>query len=282
MFFKNQYYCFIAGLPDFTFDSAKLPFTVEEFKRILEDELKSSDIKLLNKYFLKYDNDNLLLLLQNDESKLTNLGSITHEELQNAIDKVKENLPLKNKNIPAYYEQFIKTWLSEDEQAENRSWEDMMSSLYMDYGLDVKNTLIARWFELNLNIGNLLSAIYAKKHGLDVASVVVGNNEVAQLIRENANARDFGVNEALEYYDVIVRISEDTDVFERERKIDKFRWNWLEDNTIFDYFNVEYIFAYLCKLQILERWVSLNAEEGERIFRQLINDLRKEVKVPEE
>lgn len=281
MFFKNQYYCFIAGLPDFTFDSAKLPFTVEEFKRILEDELKSSDIKLLNKYFLKYDNDNLLLLLQNDESKLTNLGSITREELQNAIEKVKENLPLKNKNIPAYYEQFIKTWLSEDEQTENRSWEDMMSSLYMDYGLDVKNTLIARWFELNLNIGNLLSAIYAKKHGLDVASVVVGNNEVAQLIRENANARDFGVNEALEYYDIIVRISEDTDVFERERKIDRFRWNWLEDNTIFDYFNVEYIFAYLCKLQILERWVSLNAEEGERIFRQLINDLRKEVKVPE-
>lgn len=282
MFFKNQYYCFIAGLPDFTFDSAKLPFSVEEFKRILENELKSNDIKLLNKYFLKYDNDNLLLLLQNDESKLTNLGSITREELQNAIERVKENLPLKNKNIPAYYEQFIKTWLSEDAQAENRSWEDMMSSLYMDYGLDVKNTLIARWFELNLNIGNLLSAIYAKKHGMDVSSVVVGNNEIAQLIRENANARDFGVNEALEYYDIIQRISEDTDVFERERKIDRFRWNWLEDNTIFDYFNVEYIFAYLCKLQILERWVSLNAEEGERIFRQLITDLRNEVKIPED
>ncbi len=282
MFFKNQYYCFIAGLPDFTFDSAKLPFSVEEFKRILENELKSNDIKLLNKYFLKYDNDNLLLLLQNDESKLTNLGSITREELQNAIERVKENLPLKNKNIPAYYEQFIKTWLSEDAQAENRSWEDMMSSLYMDYGLDVKNTLIARWFELNLNIGNLLSAIYAKKHSMDVSSVVVGNNEIAQLIRENANARDFGVNEALEYYDIIQRISEDTDVFERERKIDRFRWNWLEDNTIFDYFNVEYIFAYLCKLQILERWVSLNAEEGERIFRQLITDLRNEVKIPED
>ncbi len=282
MFFKNQYYCFIAGLPDFTFDSAKLPFSVEEFKRILENELKSNDIKLLNKYFLKYDNDNLLLLLQNDESKLTNLGSITREELQNAIERVKENLPLKNKNIPAYYEQFIKTWLSEDAQAENRSWEDMMSSLYMDYGLDVKNTLIARWFELNLNIGNLLSAIYAKKHSMDVSSVVVGNNEIAQLIRENANARDFGVNEALEYYDIIQRISEDTDVFERERRIDRFRWNWLEDNTIFDYFNVEYIFAYLCKLQILERWVSLNAEEGERIFRQLITDLRNEVKIPED
>lgn len=282
MFFKNQYYCFIAGLPDFTFDSAKLPFTVEEFKRILEDELKSNDIKLLNKYFLKYDNDNLLFLLQNDEEKLTNLGSITREELQSAIERVKESLPLKNKNIPAYYEQFIKTWLSEDAQAENRSWEDMMSSLYMDYGLDVKNTLIARWFELNMNIGNLLSAIYAKKHGMDVSSVVVGNNEIAQLIRENANARDFGISQVLEYYDIIQRISEDTDVFERERKIDRFRWNWLDDNTIFDYFNVEYIFAYLCKLQILERWVSLNAEEGERIFRQLITDLRNEVKIPED
>ncbi len=282
MFFKNQYYCFIAGLPDFTFDSMKLPFTVEEFKNTLDEELKADDRKLLGKYFLKYDNDNLLGFLQNKDFQHAGIGSISREEMQEALERVKENLPIKNKRIPAFYEQFIKTWLSEDAQTENQSWEDLMSSLYMDYGLEVKNTLIARWFELNLNIGNLLSAIYAKKYGMDVSAVVVGNNTIAQQIRENANARDFGLSQTLEYYDQLQRIAEDTDVFERERKIDKFRWNWLEDNTIFDYFNIEYIFAYLCKLQILERWVSLNAEDGERIFRELISNLRNEIQMPEE
>jgi len=56
----------------------------------------------------------------------------------------------------------------------------------------------------------------------------------------------------------------------------------LEENTVFDYFNIEYIFAYLCKLQILERWVSLNAEEGEKVFRDLINDLKNEAQIPED
>ncbi len=157
-----------------------------------------------------------------------------------------------------------------------------MSSLYMDYGIEVKNSFISRWFELNLNIGNLLSAIYAKKYGMDVSQVIVGSNPIAQKMRENAAARDFGISQDLEYFDTIQRISEETDIYERERKIDKYRWDWLEENSVFDYFNIEYIFAYLCKLRILERWVNLNAEEGERIFRELISNLKSEVKMPEE
>jgi len=38
MLFKNQYYYFVAGLPDFSFDSMKLPFTVEEFRDMLNEE----------------------------------------------------------------------------------------------------------------------------------------------------------------------------------------------------------------------------------------------------
>jgi hypothetical protein len=94
--------------------------------------------------------------------------------------------------------------------------------------------------------------------------------------------RDFGLSQELEIYEAIVRLFEEEEVYERERKIDKFRWDWLEENTVFDYFNIEYIFAYLCKLQILERWVKLNAEEGERIFRELIDSLKGDVTIPEE
>ncbi len=282
MLFKHQYYCFIAGLPDFSFDSMKLPFTVEEFKRMLDEELKPDDKRLLNKYFLKYDNDNLLHLLKNKDAELNPMGSISREEIQETIGRIKEDLPVKNRKIPDFHEKFIRTWLDEEAQAENKLWDDLMASLYMDYGTEVKNSLMSRWFELNLNIGNLLSAIYARKYGLDVARVVVGHNPVAKLIRENANARDFGLSQELEIFDAVVRLSEETDIYERERKIDKFRWDWLDENTVFDYFNIEYIFAYLCKLQMLERWVKLNAEEGERVFRELIAGLKGDVKMPEE
>lgn len=282
MLFKHQYYCFIAGLPDFSFDSMKLPFTVEEFKSLLDEELKPDDKRLLDKYFLKYDNDNLLRFLKNKDSELNSTGSISRGEMEDAVGRIKEDLPVKNKKIPAFHEEFIRTWLSEEAQDENRLWEDLMSSLYMDYGMEVKNTLMSRWFELNLNIGNLLSAIYARKYGLEVARVVVGENSIARIIRENANVRDFGLTQELEYFETIQRLSEESDIYERERKTDKFRWDWLEENTVFDYFNIEYIFTYLCKLQLLERWVSLNAEEGERVFRELISGLKNEIQIPEE
>lgn len=282
MLFKNQYYYFVAGLPDFEFDSMKLPFTVEEFREMLNDVLKSSDKKLLDNYFLIRDNDNLLHFLKNKEANFELLGKLTPEDIANTVSKVKENIPIKEKSIPPYFEDYIKRWLGEENPHEGgKLWEDLLTSLYMDYGMQVKNTLMSGWFELNLNIGNILTAIYARKYQLPVAKFIVGNNRVAKIIRENANARDFGLSLELEYFDALQRISEEEDIYERERRIDKFRWEWLEDNTVFDYFNVEYIFAYLCKLQILERWVSLNAEEGEQIFRDLINNLKNETKIPD-
>lgn len=260
----------------------KLPFTVESFKEMLDEVLKPDDIKLLRIYFLKYDNNNLFNYLKNKDTSFNNIGHISRDEVKEIVDKVKEDIPVKNKKIPAFYEEYIKRWLTEESQTDRKFWEDLISSLYMDYGLNVKNSLMSKWFELNLNIGNLLSAIYARKYSMDVSKVVVGNNDIARIIRENANMRDFGLSLELDYFDSILRISEESDIYERERKLDKFRWDWLEENTVFDYFNIEYIFAYLCKLQILERWVSLNAEEGEKVFRDLINDLKNEAQIPED
>jgi hypothetical protein len=280
--FKNQYYYFVAGLPDFSFDSTKLPFTVSEFKEILYEELKPDDKKLIDKYFLEADKENLLKLLSDKEAEIKKTSVFSREEMLSTIESIKKEEELKNKDIPNIFEIFIKQWLKEDAESENTNWENLLTALYMDYGTEVKNTLVSQWFTLNLNIGNLLAAIYSRKYGLDVKQVVVSNNPIANTIRANANSRDFGLEQELDYYDAILKISEETDIYERERKIDKFRWDWLEENTVFDYFNIEYLFAYLCKLQILERWVQLNAEEGERVFRELIANMKKDVKVPDE
>lgn len=282
MLFKNQYYYFIAGLPDFTFDSMKLPYTVQEFSDVLSEELKRRDYKLIQDYFLNFDNDNLLKLLRNDEAELHPMGTLSREELLKAVKLIKKGEVVKNKVIPPFYLQFIQKWLGAESHDETRMWEDKLATLYTEYGLEVKNSLLSSWFEFNMNLSNVRAAIYAKNHELDIKKAVVGDNDVARRIRANTNLRDFGVEELFDNFDLVQRISEEEDIFERERKIDRLRWEWLDDNTVFDYFNVEYIFAYLCKLQILERWVSLNAEEGERIFRELIHSLKSEVEVPKE
>lgn len=280
--FKNQYYYFVAGLPDFSFDSTKLPFSVSEFKEMLYDELKQDDKKLIDKYFLEVDKENLLKLLSDKEAVMKESGVYSRDEILDTIKSIKEDKDANPKSIAPIFESFIRQWLKEDAEQESRNWEDILTTLYMEYGVSVKNTLVSKWFTLNLNIGNTLAAIYSRKYGLDVKQVVVGNNDIAKTIRANSGSRDFGLEQELDYFDTLLKISEDTDIYERERKIDRFRWDWLEENTVFDYFNVEYLFSYLCKLQILERWVGLNAEEGQRVFRELIANMKKEVKVPDE
>lgn len=279
---ENQYYYFVAGLPDIFFDSTKLPFTVDDFREMLDEVLAPKDKKLIDKYFLKYDNENLLSFLKNKNAELNTKGKISSEEIKETIDSVEVDFPVQNPAVPSYFEDYIRLWLDESAHNENKLWEDLMSEFYMDYGRKSKNKLVSDWFELNLNIANILTAIYCRKYGIDLTNVIVGNNEVAQLIRENSNVRDYGLSRELEYFDSLQRIAEEPDIYERERKIDKLRWDWLDENTIFDYFDINFIFAYLCKLQILERWVKLNAEEGERIFRQLIADLKRGVSMPED
>ena len=280
--FENQYHYFISGLPDIGFNNPKLPFTVDEFREMLDDVLKPKDKRLIDKYFLKTDNNNLIAFLRDHNAHLDNKGKFNASDFKETLDAVEVDYLINNQDIPDYFAHFIRLWLDESAHKENQLWEDLMTSFYMDYGLNSKNSLVARWFELNLNIGNVFSAIYSRKYNRSVAEVIVGNNETAKTIRENPNARDFGLGNELEYFDTLQKLSEETDIYERERKIDKLRWDWLDENTVFDYFNIDYIFAYLCKLQILQRWVSLNAEEGERVFRELIARLKGDVKVPEQ
>jgi hypothetical protein len=105
---------------------------------------------------------------------------------------------------------------------------------------------------------------------------VVGNNEIANSIK-TSNQRDFGLSGNFENFDVIQRLAEEPDLFEREKKIDLFKWQWLDEQIFFKYFSIEVLFAYLVKLEIIERWVSLDPVEGEKLFRKLINGLKESV-----
>ena len=70
-----------------------------------------------------------------------------------------------------------------------------------------------------------------------------------------------------------MKISEITELVEREKKLDALRWNWMEDAIFFDYFTVERIFAFLLKLEMIERWISLDKERGNNLFRRIIESL---------
>jgi hypothetical protein len=97
-----------------------------------------------------------------------------------------------------------------------------------------------------------------------------------------SNARDFGLGSEVEYLEQLVKISETSELLDRERKIDQLRWDWMEEATFFDYFTVERLFVFLQQLEMIERWISLDKERGSQMFRSMIAALKDEVQIPAE
>ena len=276
----GKYYYLVSGLPDISLDDGKLAYTVADFRAEMEAALSAKDQKLIDLFFLKYDNANLLACLKEADAPLDPRGRITREEFEAVYKALKEEEKLpKNEAIPAYHVTFIQRYLAE-EQSEQKgekaqvSWEDQLAALYYEAAMKAPNPFVAGWFELNLNINNVLTAITCRKYGFDKSLYIVGHNEIAEQIR-TSNARDFGLSDAVEYLPELQRIAEETDLYARERKIDLLKWKWLEEQTFFKTFDLERVFAYLLQLEMIERWVNLDKARGEQTFRELVGAMKK-------
>ena len=277
---KKNYYYLIAGLPELSLDDSKLGITVREFRELYYPELADDDRALLDLIYLSYDNANLLTLLKDKEAAIAEGGLYTSEELLGIIEAARaEEAP--DRRYPRYMYDFVAQMESEESAAEGIFPEDRLAQLYYAHAMSQGNVFVERWFAFNLDLNNFLTAITARRYNLDVKPLIVGDNEVAKALR-TSNSRDFGLTGVMDGFEEVMRISEIDNLVERERKLDVLKWEWMEENSFFDYFTVEKLFAFLVKIQIIERWITLDAEAGGEMLRGMIRQLKEEVKVPQE
>lgn len=275
----NTYYCLVAGFPDISLDDGKLSCSVSDFRTDVYPQLASSDQKLVDLFYLKFDNQNLISLLKDKEAPVKTEGTLTGEELLALIETVR-NGDIPDKKYPAYLSEFVSQYINLASEDLYKA-EDLLASLYYQYAMSCKNQFISEWFEFNLNVNNILSAYAARKYKLDVASVIVGNTPACEQLRIS-NARDFGLGDTIDYMDQVQRISETEELVERERKIDTLKWKWLEEQSFFYYFTIERIFVFLMFLDMTERWISLDKQKGYELFRQMIENLKEEISILDE
>ena len=277
---KKNYYYLIAGLPELSLDDSKLGTTIREFRELYYPDLSDDDRALLDLIYLSYDNANLLALMKDKEATIVEGGLYTSEELLGIIEAARaEETP--DRNYPRYMYDFVAQMESEESAAEGVFPEDRLAQLYYAHAMSQGNAFVERWFAFNLDLNNFLTAITARRYDLDVKPLIVGDNEVAKALR-TSNSRDFGLTGVMDGFEEVMRISEIENLVERERKLDVLKWEWMEENSFFDYFTVEKLFAFLVKIQIIERWISLDAEAGGEMLRGMIRQLKEEVKVPQE
>lgn len=274
-----NYYCLIAGLPDLSLADTKLSGSISGLKDECAEVITPSDRKLLFYYFLKFDCQNLVRLLKNPDADIDPNGNFTLEQYQDLITSARE----MNFNVHRY-PSFMSIFAREYQYNKDKAGffpEDAMMLAYYEYAMHCPNRMMADWFKFNFNITNILTAMIARKNGWNVADYILGDNEVTEMLRTN-NSKDFDLVNEYDYVVDLMKIAEETDPVQKERRIDVFKWQWLDERTFFDIFAIEAVFAYFCKLEMLERWERLDVEQGKETFRQIIEQLRGEARVPEE
>lgn len=265
-----KYYYLIAGLPDISMDMTRVPCPLQQFREEYYPQLSAEDQKLIDLLLLEQDNSNLLALLRDRDAVLESEGLYSADDLRGMIRTTRDD-DKWDAAYPVYLRDFIRDW--QNDALGDTLAQDNLSARYYAYAMTAPNEMVRRWFGMNLDVNNILAALTARKYGLDIASYVVGKGEVADALRKGG-ARDFGLSDVSDLWDKVQPISEQTDLVEREHMIDVLRWKWLDDETFFDYFTIEPIFAFLVKESIVERWLQLNADEGAALLRRLINELK--------
>jgi len=270
----REYFYLVAGLPDLLLDESKTKISAAELRNDWQELLHPDDYRLVEILFLKYDNFNLFNLLQKNGKEFDERGNYSLDFLE---DQVKEPVS----TLPTYLSDFILDFKADNSENPAKSWENLLEERFYDYLLSLDNEFLSRWFEMELNLGNALTALNCRHHNIAAEPQIIGNNHIAENILRS-NARDFGISQDFPEIDLVLSAWENGTLLDREKALDMIRWNWIEENVFFHYFTVERLMGFLLQLEMVERWIKLDKEEGERLFRILLKNLDSSYELPAE
>ncbi len=239
------YECLMAGLPELK-AGGEAPMTMETLLLLLEENLSEKDKPLLD-----------LLQMKSDAPEISELVERYDDSI---IDQ------------PDWWENARNT-LSEA---------DLRTQLLYEYGLKSKNKFVRKWFAYNQDMNNVLVAAICRKHGFDVRKMIVGQGEVAEILRKNLQQKDFGLGGVMDSLQEIMSLVDIDNLMEREKRMDALRFVWLEEATLFVDFSIENVLAYYLQAEMLNRWSLLTVEQGEKVFRELVADMKKGVNLDAE
>ncbi len=113
------------------------------------------------------------------------------------------------------------------------------------------------YYELDRNIRNAQVLELSKKNNVDPAKYLVGE-----------------ANTEFEGFAALQDIFKEKDMYEKEHRLDTFRWDCISEIVTLHYFDIDVILAFLAKAKIVERWQSLDKEKGAILFRQYVDEVR--------
>lgn len=273
--FGKQYYSLVSGLREYTLDSDSKGFDAVEIIAEINEQLSSSDRKVLRLFYTYYDIENILSL-RSGRGRFSVLGNFTQQELESEIEK-----PVK---LPGFVSRILFAYDNPDsvEVEDTDVTRRVERSLFEEYYARCESSkcpFLVKWAVFDRNLRNIIAALRARGKGMPVADIVVGGGDVVDALSRSA-AADFGLRAELDYMDTVLSaVGDDSNLLEKERRIDMIRWEKSEEFTAFNYFDINAILGYLARVNIVHRWLALDEKTGRKMYERLLDSLSAEDKI---
>lgn len=268
--FNKNYYCLVASLREYTLEADKKGFDARAVIDEIREELNKSDRNALELFYGYYDIENIIGL-KAGRSRFNVLGNFSREELEQQMARPTA--------LPSYMAEVLRAYADpENEEAVGRvdlslPIEHNLFTAYYKACAESGCGYLRAWAEFDRTLRNVCAAYAARRSGKDVDNVVVGGGVIADALMRSS-AADFGLKGEVDYLDeVMAAVADEQNLVEKERKIDRIRWSMSDELAEKDYFNINTILSYLSKLNIVQRWFSLDERVGRAMYDELIASL---------
>ena len=267
--FSSSYYALVAGFREYTLDAETKGFDIEAILSEVFEVLSSKDRKSVELLYAYYDCENLISRY-NGSSTYNPLGRLSSEEVGEELQRPSRLIEPLAKVVRAYAS-------PESEDAEEvdvaQPFAKNLMSAYYKACASSSSRLLREWSATDCTIRNIVAATLARRNGVAVESVVVGENSVTEAL-SRSSAADFGLRAELPFVEQLVAaVADEKNMVEKERKIDNIRWSELSELSTFDYFDLNAVIAYLVKVNMVARWVALDKRVGREMFERLVSEL---------
>lgn len=285
---NQEYFYFVSGLPTLNFDDTKLSYTPEQFRNEASKQLTEKDYQSLCSLHLLSDIDNLLHKLYNTNSEPNPEGLINSDYWDEFIAFMRTKAENPNSEVPACFADLppfiladLQEAMSRDELPPLASLEKQLIASFYNWAEQHPASFIKKWFAFDRQIRNILLAINGRKHQLGYDQYLVGHGEMIDHLAKS-HAADFGIGKDNEIFESLYRIYEQNNLLYREKNYDNLRWKWIDNQNFFNYFNIDRVLGYYCKLRILNRWINADPNVGKEIFHDTLNAMENSFQFPDE
>ena len=275
MFGNKNYYCLVAGLKEYTLDADTKGFDAKAIVEEILEELSAADAKVVRLMYGYYDCENLIAR-RAGRASYNELGTIAAEDLDAELSDPKL--------LPARMASVVKAFaLAAEESSEDNEWakamdlsagfERLLLEAYYDECQHSSSSFLKAWAQFDRTLRNISAAAVARTLDRAIDTVTVGKGDIVEQL-ERSSAADFGLRGELPYIDaVIAAVNDESNMVEKEHKIDLIRWEQAINLAAQSYFDINAILSYLVRVNIVARWAKLDEKLGREMFKRILAEL---------